>query len=169
MLDGILAFFCLASIICFVNIWNNGSKFFGNNLLNWIVLGILVGCSYMTKVTGLFLLIFVLSLLAKEFWENKNTNWKILAETLLKKILAFGFGFLLIFVGVWAIHLNNTKNIDPKHSLVADINVKINSWETDLKENRQNPHFNQDQLKSNIEIYQTFLNSDPAIIRRSLC
>ena len=169
MLDGILMFFCLASLVCFVNIWNNRSRFFGNNLANWLVLGILVGCSYMTKVTGLFLLVFVFALIIKEFLGNKKelenatkvyeeskNKWLNLALVVGKKTGMFALGFLLIFFGVWSIHLNNTLVVDPKHPIIGDVGGKIKNWKLDLLENRVNTSFAKPQIESNLKIYQDF-------------
>ncbi len=99
LLESPLIFAVSLSSIAFVVLTKPKCKF----ILWSLILGISVGAAFVTKLTGLFLILFApLLLIAFKFNWNK---W-------LKFFGFFSVGFLVVSVGVWQLHFAMGKNIE---------------------------------------------------------
>jgi dolichyl-phosphate-mannose--protein O-mannosyl transferase len=94
MLDGIQLFFVIASLIYVVRAFQKGLF----SMANYIVLGLLVGLAFATKVNGLILAPLVGLLVIKEFL-TYNEETKEYVTAILKKIgVIFSISFVFNFV-----------------------------------------------------------------------
>ena len=101
MLEAPLIFFCSLSLLIFLQIYYTKKPTIKFKLLSFI-LGITFALAFLTKLTGLFLLL-LFPLLFIELWPK----WKV---WLIGMIFAF-FGFLITFIGIWHIHISLGKEV----------------------------------------------------------
>lgn len=98
MLESIQIFFILGSLLYFLVLFDKEKV----TLLNYFILGILVGLVVSVKLNGV---IFVLLFFPLFFYKARNkVNFLRKAQYFIKVICIFGFGTLLIFCGSYYIH-----------------------------------------------------------------
>ncbi|MDP7247827.1 MAG: phospholipid carrier-dependent glycosyltransferase [Candidatus Peribacteraceae bacterium] len=96
LLEGPMLFFCSLSLLIFLHILNIKKPNIKFKVLSFI-LGITFALTFLTKITGLFLLL-LFPILFIGLWPK----WKV---WIIGMIFAF-FGFLITFIGVWHVHIS---------------------------------------------------------------
>ncbi len=104
MLEGPMIFFCSLCILIFLHIYDTKKPSTKFKVLSFI-LGITFALTFLTKITGLFLLL-LFPLLIIGLWPK----WKI---WLIGMLFAF-FGFLITFIGIWHIHISLGKEVNSR-------------------------------------------------------
>ncbi|MBT3834936.1 phospholipid carrier-dependent glycosyltransferase [Candidatus Peribacteria bacterium] len=104
MLEGPLIFFIVLSIFIFLLLFKEKNTKGGFAFLSFL-LGISIGLSFMTKLTGLIVILLIPALIIR-FWKEYK---KILTIISLSSI-----GFFVAFVSIWQIHFALGDNLNPE-------------------------------------------------------
>jgi len=117
--DSSLIAFCLASILCFVWLQFKTDNPKWKEWIIWVTFGISASAAFMTKFTGLFVLLTAAFYLYKLWVENSK-------EKIIKFLITFSSSFLIVFVLIWVIHFSLLK-IPPKNfnNPISELHTQI--------------------------------------------
>lgn len=132
MLDGILMFFVLASLLYFTWLYRKSKK----TLWHYFGLGFLIGLAIMTKVnSGVLLLLFPFLMYSEnlEYFKNLKLNWKKVLDNIIFKGFFLAWGLVLVVFLVQNIHVIlgkrvlENKTYSSSSELIEAINKKQNA------------------------------------------
>lgn len=117
MLEGIQIFFAMAALYGLVWAVDRTTSI---RWFHYAVLGALVGLVLAVKLNGAVLLLLLVALFAVDLWRNAGSlRWTLLARRLLAGTLSGTAALLLVFLGVYYIHIATATSVQPNRTYKA--------------------------------------------------